>query len=340
MIIEHKALGMVQSVLEFHRDVMSQLSFSDVEYGAKRKKTKREIFLAEMDSVVPWDSMIKLIEPVYPKSAVGRPAYALSSMIRVYCMQQWYGLSDPAMEEALYEIASMRRFAGFSLGSGSIPDETTILNFRHLLETHALTEKLFALINQYLLSKGLRLSKGTIVDATIIEAPSSTKNATGTRDPEMHQTKKGNNWHFGMKAHIGVDAETGLVHSLQTTSANVHDLTPVEELLTGEENTIFADAGYRGAERRTQSQAAWHIAMRPGKRRALTDSARDRITDQLETLKARVRAKVEHPFRVIKIQFGFIKARYRGMAKNRAQLHMLFALANLYMVRRRLMAMG
>lgn len=207
---------------------MNQLSFSDVEYGAKRKKTKREIFLTEMDSVVPWDSMIKLIEPVYPKSAVGRPAYALSSMIRVYCMQQWYGLSDPAMEEALYEIASMRRFAGFSLGSGSIPDETTILNFRHLLETHALTEKLFALINQYLVSKGLRLSKGTIVDATIIEAPSSTKNATGTRDPEMHQTKKGNDWHFGMKAHVGVDAETGLVHSLQTTSANVHDLTPVE----------------------------------------------------------------------------------------------------------------
>jgi transposase, IS5 family len=246
-----------------------------------------------MDPVVPWDSMIKLIEPVYPKSAVGKPAYALPSMFRVYCMQQWYGLSDPAMEEALYEMASMRRFAGFSLGSGSIPDETTILNFRLLLETHGITEKIFALINQYLLSKGLRLSKGTIVDATIIEAPSSTKNATGTRDPEMHQTKKGNNWHFGMKAHIGVDAETGIVHGLQTTSANVHDLTPVEELLTGEESAIFADARYRGAERRTQTQAAWHIAMRPGKRRTLTDSAQDRITDQLETLKARVRAKVE-----------------------------------------------
>ena len=234
----------------------------------------------------------------------------------------------------------MRRFAGFSLGSGSIPDETTILNFRHLLEANKLTEHIFALINQYLLRKGLRLSKGTIVDATIIEAPSSTKNATGSRDPEMHQTKKGNNWHFGMKAHIGVDAETGFVHSLQTTSANVHDLTPVEELLTGEENAIFADAGYRGAERRTQTKATWHIAMRPGKRRALTDSAKDRITNKLETLKAQVRAKVEHPFRIIKIQFGFIKARYRGMAKNRAQLHMLFALANLYMVRRRLMAMG
>ena len=287
MIIEHNALGMVQCVLGFQGGVMSQLSFSDVEYGAKRKKTKLEIFLSEMESVVPWDSMIKLIEPVYPKSAVGRPAYALPSMLRVYCMQQWYGLSDPAMEEALYEIASMRRFAGFSLGSGPIPDETTILNFRHLLEANRLTEHIFALTNQYLLSKGLRLSKGTIVDATIIEAPSSTKNAAGKRDPEMHQTKKGNNWHFGMKAHIGVDAETG-------------------------------------------------------KRGALTDSAQDRITDQLETLKAKVRAKVEHqhPFRVIKIQFGFIKARYKGMAKNRAQLHMHFALANLYMVRRRLMAMG
>ena len=340
MIIERNGVLLVQSELGFQGDVMSQLSFSDVEYGAKRKKTKREIFLAEMESVVPWDSMIRLIEPVYPKSAVGRPAYALPSMLRVYCLQQWYGLSDPAMEEALYEIASMRRFAGFSLGGGSIPDETTILNFRHLLETHGITEKIFALINQYLLSKGLRLSKGTIVDTTIIEAPSSTKNATGTRDPEMHQTKKGNNWHFGMKAHIGVDAETGLVHSLQTTSANVHDLTPVEELLTGEETTIFADAGYRGAERRIQAKITWHIAMRPGKRRVLTDSAKDRITNKLETLKAQVRAKVEHPFRVIKIQFGFIKARYRGMAKNRAQLHMLFALANLYMVRRRLMAMG
>ena len=178
--------------------MVSQLSFSDVAYGAKCKKTKREIFLAEMDLVVPWDSIIKLNEPVYPKSAVGRLAYPLASTIRVYCMQQWYGLSDPAMEEALYEIASMRRFAGFSLSSGSIPDETTILNFRHLLEANQLTEHIFALINQYLLSNGLQLSKGTIVDATIIEAPCSTKNATGTRDPEMHQTKKGNNWHFDL----------------------------------------------------------------------------------------------------------------------------------------------
>jgi IS5 family transposase len=261
-------------------------------------------------------------------------------MLRIHLLQQWFTLSDPLMEEMLIDTPCFRRFARIDLIDGRIPDETTILNFRHLLETHGMAERIFALINQYLVSKGLRLSKGTIVDATIIEALSSTKNATGTRDPEMHQTKKGNNWHFGMKAHIGVDAETGLVHSLQTTSANVHDLTPVEELLTGEENTIFADAGYRGAERRTQTRATWHIAMRPGKRRALTDSAKDRITDQLETLKARVRAKVEHPFRIIKIQFGFIKARYKGMAKNRAQLHMLCALANLYMVRRRLMAMG
>ena len=193
-------------------------------------------------------------------------------MLRVYCLQQWYGLSDPAMEEALYEIASMRRFAGFSLGSGSIPDETTILNFRHLLEANKLTEHIFALINQYLLSKGLRLSKGTIVDATIIEAPSSTKNASGSRDPEMHQTKKGNNWHFGMKAHIGVDAETGLVHSLQTTSANVHDLTPVEELPTGEENAIFADVGYRGAEltaRRGQDVAVERANQSWSQRRSL-----------------------------------------------------------------------
>lgn len=319
---------------------MSQMSFTDAEYGIKRKQTRREIFLAEMDRVVPWKEIEGLIEPVYPKAGNGRRPYELSAMIRIHFMQQWYGLSDPAMEEALYEIASMRRFAGLSLAKGSVPDETTILNFRHLLEKHGLATQIFETVNSYLAGRGLRLSKGTIVDATIIAAPSSTKNATGTRDPEMHQTKKGNEWHFGMKAHIGVDAETGLVHSLTGTSANVHDITQAESLLHGSETDVFADAGYRGIEKRLPIKANWHIAMRPGKRKTLTQLKSDRIRERIEQLKASVRAKVEHPFRVVKRQFGFTKVRYRGLAKNTAQLHTLFALSNLWMARRHLLFTG
>lgn len=320
--------------------VMSQMSFADAEYGIKRKQTRREIFLAEMDRVVPWKEIQDLIEPVYPKAGNGRRPYELSAMLRIHFMQQWYGLSDPAMEEALYEIASMRRFAGLSLAKGAVPDETTILNFRHLLESHGLAALIFEAVNSYLASRGLRLSKGTIVDATIIAAPSSTKNASGTRDPEMHQTKKGNEWHFGMKAHIGVDAETGLVHSLTGTSANVHDITQAESLLHGDETDVFADAGYRGIEKRIGGKRNWHIAMRPGKRRMLTQLRPDRIRERIEQLKASVRARVEHPFRVVKRQFGFTKVRYRGLAKNTAQLHTLFALSNLWMARRHLLSTG
>jgi len=223
---------------------------------------------------------------------------------------------------------------------GAVPDETTILNFRHLLEANGLAAQIFETVNSYLMARGLRLSKGTIVDATIIAAPSSTKNASGTRDPEMHQTKKGNEWHFGMKAHIGVDAETGLVQSITGTSANVHDITQTEHLLHGQETDVFADAGYRGIEKRISTATNWHIAMRPGKRKQLTQRRSDRIRERIEQLKASVCAKVEHPFRVIKRQFGFTKVRYRGLVKNTAQLHTLFALSNLWMARRHLLFTG
>jgi IS5 family transposase len=321
---------------------MKQLSFSDAEYGGKRKRTRREVFLAEMNRAVPWAKLEALIEPHYPKAGSGRRPYRLATMLRIHCLQQWYGLSDPAMEEELYEIASMRQFAGLSLARGSVPDETTILNFRHLLERHGLARELFETVKAHLQDAGLLLRQGTIVDATIIAAPSSTKNSTGERDPEMHQTKKGNQWHFGMKAHVGTDAESGLVHSVIGTPANVADVTQAHDLLHGEETVAFGDAGYIGVEGRTEAKngAVWHVAMKPGKRRALGTSAYDRILEQIEKLKAQVRARGEHAFRVVKRQFGYLKVRYRGLAKNTAQLHMLFALANIWMVRRRLLATG
>jgi len=259
-------------------------------------------------------------------------------MLRIHFMQHWYGMSDPAMEDALYEIHSMRQFAGLSLDQ--IPDETTILNFRHLLEKHKLGQKLFKEVTAHLEKRGMLLREGTAIDASIINAPSSTKNKDGKRDPEMHQTKKGNQWHFGMKMHIGVDAENGTVHSLATTAANKHDITQAGKLLHGEEEDVFADSGYRGIEKRKEHKerkVSWHIAMMPGKRRVLSDSQLDRTMEQLEKTKASIRAKVEHPFRIIKRQFGFDKVRYRGLVKNDNHLHTMFALANLYMCRQRLL---
>lgn len=322
--------------------MVGQLSFSDAEYAGKRKQTRREVFLAEMERVVPWGKLEAVVEPYYPKAGGGRRPYGLSAMLRIHCLQHWYGLSDPAMEESLYEIASMRRFAGLSLTHGSVPDETTILNFRHLLERHELSRAIFEAIRAHLETAGLLLRQGTIVDATIIAAPSSTKNASGERDPQMHQTKKGNQWYFGMKAHIGVDAESGLVHTVIGTPANVADVTQADDLLHGEETMALGDAGYTGVDKRPERKhlANWQVAMKPGKRRALGGSALDRLSEQIERLKAQVRARVEHPFRVIKRQFGYIKVRYRGLAKNTAQLHMLFALSNLFMVRRRPPAMA
>ncbi len=264
-------------------------------------------------------------------------------MLRIHFMQQWFGLSDPAMEEALHDVPMYQSFAHLDAGVGYIPDESTILRFRHLLEEHKLAESMLATLNALLEAKGLLLKRGTVVDATIIAAPSSTKNRAGKRDPQMHQTKKGNQWHFGMKAHIGADAESGLVHTVVGTAANVHDVTQTHALLHGEETCGFGDAGYRGAEKREEVQKAhpdvqWFVAMQPGKRKTLnTSDPHDAITEQIEKIKAGVRAKVEHPFRVIKRQFGYIKTRYRGLAKNTAQLITLFALSNIWMARRSLL---
>lgn len=322
---------------------MKQLSLAETGFLPKRGKvTRKAEFLAEMNAVVPWSRLEGLIEPVYPKAGRGRRPTPLSVMLRIHFMQHWFGYSDPAMEEALHDIPLLRQFAGLDAFEDTIPDETTILKFRHLLEANALAVALFAEVNAELSEKGLSLRHGTAVDATLIAAPSSTKNKDGKRDPEMHQAKKGNQWHFGMKAHIGVDADSGLVHTVIGTAANVNDVTQANALLHGEEDEAFGDAGYQGAEKRPDAtgKARWNVAMRPGKRRVLDKSQKSTaLTEQLEHLKASIRAKVEHPFRVIKRQFGFTKVRYRGLAKNTAALMTLFALSNLWMVRRRLLAM-
>jgi len=281
-----------------------QLTFADSEFSNKRRQTRKEKFLGRMDKLIPWARLEAVIEPHYPKVGNGRRPYPLSTMLRIHCMQQWYNLSDPAMEDALYEIASMRLFAGLSLDK-AIPDHTTILKFRHLLELHDLARQVFE---------------------------------------EMHQTQKGNQWHFGMKAHIGVDARTGLTHSFTTTAANEHDLNQADQLLHGEEAFIFADAGYRGAEKRDELKdvsADWYIAEQPGKLKTLKKHPRiNKVRIRTEYLKASIRAKVEHPFRIIKCQFGFVKARYRGLKKNDSKLAMLFALANVVRFDQMLRAQG
>jgi IS5 family transposase len=316
---------------------MSQISFADAEQAGKRKKTRREVFLAEMELVVPWKALLKVIEPHYPVAGRGRRPYPLQAMLRVHLMQNWFALSDPAMEEALYEIASLRTFAG--LGLEAIPDETTILNFRHLLEANDLAEDIFKRVNAHLARKGLLLKRGSIVDATIIAAPSSTKNSTGERDPEMHQTKKGNQWHFGMKAHIAVDAESGLVHTVTATAANEADVEQVADLLHGKEEQVWADSGYRGAQARVKRDVLWNIAGRPSDIAKMPEGRAKARARKNEYEKASVRAKVEHPFRVIKRQFGLAKVRFKGLAKNTAHVITLFALSNLWMARKKLMAM-
>jgi len=264
-------------------------------------------------------------------------------MLRIHLLQQFFGHSDPAMEEALHDVPLYREFARLDAGATRLPDESTILRFRHLLEARELGPQILATVNGQLIQRGLLLKTGTVVDATLIAAPSSTKNSTGERDPEMHQTKKGNQWHFGMKAHIGVDAESGLVHTATTTAANAHDITQAHALLHGQEEVVFADAGYRGAAKREEIRAqhpdvSWQIAMMPGQRKALDKSQPAGVLkEKLEKLKASVRAKVEHPFRVIKCQFGHRKTRYRGLAKNTSQLLVMFAMSNLWMVRKRIL---
>ena len=322
---------------------MKQMSLGESGFERKTKRTRKREFLDEMNLVVPWAELVSLITPHAPAPGAkgGRPPFAVETMLRIHFLQQWFNLSDPAMEEALYDMALFREFVGLDAGEDNLPDESTILRFRHLLEAHNLSSQILATVNATLAAKGLLLKSGTVVDATLIAAPSSTKNSSGERDPEMHQTKKGNQWHFGMKAHIGVDADLGLVHTVVGTAANVNDVTQAHALLHGAETDVFADAGYQGVSKRQETQdigVNWHVAMRPGKRKLLDKSTpMGAILDQLERAKASIRAKVEHPFRVIKRQFGHVKVRYRGLAKNTAQLHTLFALSNLWMVRRTLL---
>ena len=307
---------------------MNQPTFADLEYEGKKRKTRREKFLERMDGLIPWEQLEDRIRPFYPKAGRGRRPYELSTMLRVHCVQLFYNLSDPGMEDMLYEVESVRRFAGLKL-SGPLPDETTILNFRHLLDKHELGEGLFEEINRHLESQGLRLQEGTIVDASIIAAPSSTKNRGKERDPEMHQTKKGNEWHFGMKVHIGVDSQTGVVHSVSTTPANVHDVIETPRLLHGGETQVWCDAGYRGVHKRPENrdlEVEWQVAMMPGRRRKLEPGSAEAA---MEKGKASVRAKVEHPFLYIKRHFGYAKTRYRGLAKNTQRLALLLGFANL-----------
>jgi IS5 family transposase len=314
----------------------TQPTFAASGFEAFRKPTRRERFLGEMDRVVPWAELCALVEPVYPKgtSGAGRPPIPLERMLRIYFLQHWFNLSDPAVEESLYESVSMRTFAGIDLGREPAPDETTVCKFRHLLEQHGLGKQLFEAVGVHLQRMGLKVSSGTIVDATIISAPSSTKNSTGTRDPEMHQTKKGKDWFFGMKAHVGVDRKTKLIHSVAATPANVADRHLLEQLLHGGETHVWGDAAYYGSTERIRARspnARDHTQRRGRGYKYLTEYER-----QINRARSRIRARVEHSIGVIKRVFGFAKVRYRGIAKNANRLFVTCALANLFLARRHL----
>jgi IS5 family transposase len=315
-------------------ETMKQMTLSAGGFDRYRKTTRRAVFLAEMDRVVPWAALCALIEPVYPKAGNGRPPIGLERMVRIYFLQNWFNLSDPAVEEALYDSLSMRDFVGIDLGRESAPDETTVCKFRHLLEAHDLGKRLFEEVGRHLQAQGLKVSTGTIVDATIINAPSSTKNQDGKRDPEMCQTKKGNQWYFGMKAHIGVDSQTKLIHSVVVTAANVHDKHPLPQLLHGEERRVYGDSAYASQKaliRQAAPQAKDFTNQKASRHTPL--SAREREKNRT---KSQVRAKVEHAFLVIKRIFGFAKVSYRGLKKNGNRLFVVAALANLFMARRHL----
>ena len=316
------------------------MSFAQSEYAGKKKVTRREKFLGEMEQVVPWARLVARIEPHYPKGERGRPPVGLERMLRIYFLQQWYTLADEALEDALYDSQALRNFAGIDLSVEAVPDATTLLKFRHLLEAHALTQAILEEVNAHLGERHLLMREGTLIDATIIAAPPSTKNVQKQRDPEMHQTKKGNAWHFGMKAHVGTDLQ-GVVHTVIGTAANVADVTCAHQLLHGAEKSASVDAGYTGVEKRPEvlpAKVEWHVAARRSKVRALSEGPIKVLTQELEKLKAQVRAKVEHPFHVVKNLFGFRKVRYRGLEKNTAQLHTLFALANLVLTKAKLLA--
>lgn len=317
-----------------------QGSFAEAEYAGKKKQTRRDKFLCEMERVVPWARLVERLRPFYPKGERGRPPIGLERMLRIYFLQQWYGLADEALEDALYDSQALRGFAGIELGRDPVPDATTLLHFRHWLERHGLTKVVFDEVGALLAERGLLMRQGTIVDATIIAAPSSTKNKTKSRDPEMHQTKKGNQWYFGMKAHIGVDVASGVVHTVTGTAANEADINQTAALLHGEEKAVFADAGYTGAAKRPEladRALSWNIAIKRTIIKALPPQLRDLAAAE-EKAKSQVRAWVEHPFHIIKDRFHYRKVRYRGLKKNTAQLHTLFALANLVVIKNALLA--
>lgn len=315
---------------------MRQDSFSDAGFEKYRKKTRKEHFLDEMETIIPWKELSEAIEPYYPKpEGAGRRPVGIERMLRIHFLQHWFNLSDPAAEEALYDSRALRHFVGVDLGREPVPDETTICKFRHLMEKHNLGDHLFHLVNQYLKENGLKVSRGTIVDASIISAPSSTKNKKKERDPEMHQTRKGNQWYFGMKAHIGVDSRTKLIHSVVATPANVHDSQVLSDLLHGEETRVWGDSAYTGQKETIIDCAprAKDFTQAKGSRhRTLTDDERSRNRN-----KSRVRAKVEHQFGIIKRQFGFSKVRYRGLDKNAHRLFVACALSNLVMAKKTLL---
>jgi len=322
-----------------------QPSFTDIEYGYRRRVSGREKFLTTMDATLPWARWVGLIEPHYYQDKPGkrgRKAKPVETMLRMYLLQVWFSLSDEGVEDAIYDSYAMRRFLGLDFAVEQVPDATTLLHFRHLLEEHKLGERLFEAQNEIFDEQGWIMRGGSIVDATIIAASSSTKNATGERDPQMRQTKKGNQWYFGMKAHIGADAGTGYVHSVTATAANVHDLDEAVNLVRADDEVVYTDAGYQGAQKRPEiagdehlSQVEWRIAARKGVLKTMTEHDRG-----LESRKAGVRAKVEHPFLVVERDFGFTKTRYRGIAKNLNHLHVLFASANWLMRARAVALMG
>jgi transposase, IS5 family len=322
---------------------MKQCTFAEAEYAAKKKITRRDKFLAEMERVVPWATLMEALSPHYEpaKKGPGRPRVGLERMLRLYFVQQWYGLADEMLEDTVYDSQALRSFVGIDLGKESVPDATTVLKFRRLLEANALTAVILETVNNHLREQGLLLNKGTVVDATLLAAPASTKNREKARDPEMHQTKKGNQWYFGMKGHIGVDVDSGLVHTVTGTAANVSDVSQTTNLLHGEEDMVFADAGYIGANKRSELKdkpVTWYIAKKRGEVKKMADGPLKELTQAVERTKAQIRSIVEHPFHIIKDLFHHRKVRYRGLEKNTAQLFTLFALGNLVIVKKALLA--
>ena len=320
---------------------MNQQTFSDIEYSNRKKKTKREEFLDTMDKMIPWERWIELIKPYYPSGKRGRPTRGIELMLRMYLMQNWFNLSDAAIEDAIYDSYAMRKFMHMDFVSSQVPDATTLLKFRHLLEEHKIGEQIFADVNARLESVGLMMHGGTIVDATIISAPSSTKNEEGKRDEEMHQVKKGNQWYFGMKIHTGVDAGSGYVHTITATAASEHDISQAANLIRPDDDVVYGDSGYSGLEKRDEIKADKHLSSieyrtnkRPSSLKMSDDFDGINWDKQIENRKSSTRCKVEHPFLIVKKQFGYCKVAYRGIAKNLNRFNVLFACANLVMCAR------